>query len=106
MDYIVITTVQLHEADPLRSYSVFGRKVGIFRSKDGGYYGLETNCKHQGADLLKGTVDRGVVTCPRHNWRYDLTTGQCLSNDSPPLRRYEVLVEGDSIKIAPFPCDS
>lgn len=101
MEYIVISTVQAFEAEPLKTYLLFGRKIGLFRRSDGTYYGLETNCKHQGADLLKGTIDGSVVTCPRHNWRYDLVSGKCLSNDSPSLRRYEVLLDGDVLKIAP-----
>lgn len=105
MEYIRVATIESHESQPLKSYSVFGRKVGIFRREDGSYYGIETNCKHQGADLLTGLIEGSVVTCPRHKWRYDLLTGQCLSNDSPPLRQYEVVVDGDSLKIAIQPLD-
>lgn len=100
MHYITIATIDAYEANPLRSYSLFGRKFGIFRSEDGGYYGLETNCKHQGADLLQGRIVGTIVTCPWHDWRYDLSTGECLDNDSPSLRRYEILVDGQTLKIA------
>lgn len=105
MEYVVVATVQSHEAEPMKSYSLFGRKVGIFRRADGSYYGMETSCKHQGADLLTGTIEGNIVTCPRHKWRYDLITGQCLSNSSAPLRHYDVLVEDDCLKIACFPID-
>ncbi len=100
MEYIFITTIQEYESEPQHSYALFGRKIGIFRRKDGSYYGLETNCKHQGADLLTGTVEDGVATCPRHDWCYDLETGRCLSNASPALREYQVLVDGGRLKIS------
>lgn len=105
MNFIRITTVREYHAGPLQSYAVLGKKIGIFQNDDGGYYALETNCKHHGADLLAGTIAGNIVTCPRHDWRYDLRTGQCLSNDSPRLRRYDVIVSGENLMMATVPCE-
>lgn len=99
-EYISITTVQEYLSRPLHSYRILGRRIGIFTDEDGSYYALETSCKHQGADLLAGEVRDAVAICPRHQWRYDLRSGECLSHPSPPLRRYAVIADGETLKMA------
>lgn len=80
--------------------SVLGKKVGIF-SRAGQIYALQMSCKHQGADLSKGRFERGEVTCPRHGWRYDLTTGECLEpSHGAPLRFHDVEIVDDQVMIS------
>lgn len=84
--------------------SLLGKKVGVFLQGDE-IRALEMSCKHQGADLSKGRVDNGQVTCPRHGWRYDLETGQCLDpSDGAPLRFHEVKVEGEQVWVSLRAC--
>ena len=104
-EYISITTVQEHRARPLQSYRVLGRRFAIFQEEHGAYYAIETNCKHQGADLLTGEIRDNIAICPRHQWQYDLRSGICLTHESPPLRRYAVIVVGDVLKMAVAPFD-
>jgi len=99
-EYISITTVQEHLSRPLKSYRIFGRRIGIFKDEDGRYYAIETSCKHQGADLLAGEVRGSIAVCHRHQWQYDLRSGECLTHQSPPLRRFDVIVVGDMLKVA------
>ena len=75
------------------------------QKKDGSFYAIETGCKHQGADLLKGKIESGTATCPRHDWEYDLETGECINHDSPKLRQYALKIEGNDIKISLTPMD-
>jgi nitrite reductase/ring-hydroxylating ferredoxin subunit len=56
-------------------------------------HGIEADCKHMRASLAKGTVCDGVITCPWHGWRYDIESGQCLTNDKFILRKYKVEVD-------------
>lgn len=58
MQYIFVTTVQAYDSEPLKSYSLFGRKIGISRSGAGSYYGLEINCKEHGADQISASISR------------------------------------------------
>jgi len=43
-------------------------------------------CPHAGEDLAYATVMDGVVECPRHHWRWDAKTGECLSGGDTRLR--------------------
>ncbi len=83
--------------------SLLGKKVGIFlRGEE--IYALQMSCKHQGADLSKGRVTQGIVTCPRHGWRYDLQTGECVEPENgAPLRFHEVKLDGPQVWVSIHP---
>ena len=88
---------------PMKSVRIMGKPVAVFRRSDGTFFSREMACKHQGADLTQSKVTGNRVTCVRHGWQYDLTTGQCINRDSPPLREHEVTVEEDALFVALFP---
>ena len=70
--------------------SLLGRHVAIFRRSDGSLAASEANCRHQNADLSAGTCEGDIVTCPRHGWRYNLDTGECLTEPWARLRTFRV----------------
>jgi nitrite reductase/ring-hydroxylating ferredoxin subunit len=89
---------------------VAGKPVAVFRraaapagDPAAGLFAREMACKHQNADLTRGTIAGGQVTCPRHGWRYDLATGACLDHDALPLRAHEVVVEDGWVFVALTP---
>lgn len=105
MEYLKLAAVTDFDATRIRSYSLFGKKVAIMRLEDGSFQAIEAACKHQGADLTKGEINGNVVTCPRHQWQYDLLSGECLNHDSLPLRRYDLKIEEDNIFVSLRPID-
>src|SRR5258706_7380464 len=38
---------------------------------------LADACPHEGYPLSQGLVRDGVLTCKWHNWKFDLTSGEC-----------------------------
>ncbi len=80
--------------------SVLGKKIGVFlRGEE--IVALQMSCKHQGADLSKGKISQGIVTCPRHGWRYDLTTGECVEpGNGAPLRFHDVKIVGPQVWVS------
>lgn len=45
-------------------------------------YEFQRYCPHAGEDLAGVSVTRdGKITCPRHGWCWDLTTGKCTGGD-------------------------
>jgi len=86
-----------------KTVSLMGKKVGVFQDADGSVRAIEVTCKHQGADLTQGEIDGDEVTCPRHGWRYDLRSGDCLSPGGPSLRRHAVEIRGDEIHVSLTP---
>ena len=52
----------------------------------GGYI-MERACPHRQADLsVFGEIEDGVLICTLHGWRFDLTTGECLTATDRRLR--------------------
>lgn len=86
-----------------RGYTLLGRRVAIFREADGTFYASEVSCKHQNADLLTGQIEGDIVTCPRHHWKYNLKTGECLTHNSARLRRHALKIEGEDIYVSLSP---
>ena len=80
--------------------TLLGRAVRFWQNEQGEWQAMEMVCRHQNGDLSQGQRDGGVVTCPRHGWRYDLTTGECLTEAWAGLRRYEVRVEGGELFVS------
>lgn len=75
---------------------VLARRVAVFRL-DGQLYAIEADCKHMKASLVGGRIEGTVITCPAHGWRYDITTGECLTEPWARLRQYETKVNGGVI---------
>ncbi len=99
MTYIKVAKVEEFENKYLKSLSILGKKIGIIKREDGSFYAIEVGCKHQGADITKGKIKNDIAICPRHKWQYNLETGECLNHKSPKLRKYDLKIIGDDIKI-------
>lgn len=56
-------------------------------------------CSHLGVPLDAGSVDQGVLTCPYHHFRYQLTTGDCLTAPEMPLQAFPVQVRGGQVYV-------
>jgi len=50
---------------------------------DGAVYAISGKCVHMACPLFTGKLEGYVITCPCHDWRFDIRTGQFL--DAPEL---------------------
>lgn len=105
MDYVKIARTADFISIRIKSYMILGKKVALLRLDDGSFLAIEASCKHQGADLTTGEICGTVATCPRHQWMYDLISGECLNHDSLPLRKYGLQIDGENILVSLRPLD-
>ncbi|HZL70832.1 MAG TPA: Rieske (2Fe-2S) protein, partial [Planctomycetota bacterium] len=63
----------------------------------GAIHATENRCPHAGGPLGEGELEGSIVTCPLHQWRFDVTTGQCQHLPPVKLKRYDVKVENGEI---------
>jgi 3-phenylpropionate/trans-cinnamate dioxygenase ferredoxin subunit len=74
----------------------------IYRTSDGKFYATEGFCTHAQVHLAGGLVMDNLIECPKHNGRFDFTTGQakgapvCVN-----LKTYPVKVEAGEVFIQP-----
>ena len=82
--------------------------VKILVANVGGvFYAMANPCTHDGGDLSAGTLEGGVVTCPRHGSKFDVRTGKSVSGSKfmgvrskvVDSKVFEVRVEGDDVLV-------
>jgi 3-phenylpropionate/trans-cinnamate dioxygenase ferredoxin subunit len=90
-DRAVIGRVEDFPASGRKLVEVNGREIGVFRV-DGKFHAVLNRCPHLGGPLCFGQIvnpvsssgpgdvridqTRSLLTCPWHNWEFDLATGQ------------------------------
>ena len=57
----------------------------------------ENACPHSGGNLSAGELNGCEVTCPMHNWTFDLKLGRCVGTDDVFLTRYACKLQGDAL---------
>lgn len=73
--------------------------VAVFRTADDRVFALDDRCPHKGGPLSEGIVHGTAVTCPLHNWVFDLNTGHAQGADDGAVGTYAVRVQGGRILI-------
>ena len=82
------------------SFAVHDTVVAVFHRPDG-WFAIDSACTHEDGPLEEGTVDGTVVTCPYHDWRFDLRDGACLSANDRAVGCYPVQIKGDVVWVGP-----
>ena len=95
-----VTVAKADELQPGQGMvaEVAGKEIALF-NVGGTVYALNNTCVHRGGPLGEGDLDGEVVSCPWHNWEYNVTTGACLTNPSACVATFPVVVEGNEIKV-------
>ncbi|MCH7697742.1 MAG: chlorite dismutase family protein [Chloroflexi bacterium] len=85
---------------------VGGEQVALF-NVGGTLYAIGNRCSHANGPLADGKVEGRTVTCPYHNSKFDLATGEPLQEPAQQaVPTYQVKVEIGSILIARQPVES
>ncbi|MDS9469077.1 nitrite reductase small subunit NirD [Paracoccus sp. MBLB3053] len=74
--------------------------VAVFRTADDRVFALEDRCPHKGGPLSEGIVHGDRVTCPLHNWVFDMNSGEAQGADTGMVRTYPIRVEHGRVLIS------
>jgi nitrite reductase/ring-hydroxylating ferredoxin subunit/alkylhydroperoxidase/carboxymuconolactone decarboxylase family protein YurZ len=69
-----------------------GRAVFVHRDAQG-FHVYDSRCPHQTTNIPHLALQGTRLTCPKHEWAFDITTGQCVDKGDEPLRRRETKIE-------------
>jgi nitrite reductase/ring-hydroxylating ferredoxin subunit/alkylhydroperoxidase/carboxymuconolactone decarboxylase family protein YurZ len=65
-----------------------GRNVFIYRSGEiCNVY--DSRCPHQVTDIPHLALEGKQLTCPKHKWAFDVSTGECVAKGTRPLRQFD-----------------
>lgn len=68
-------------------------KIAVFRTAADEVFAIKDACPHKGGPLSQGIVHGTSVTCPLHNWKIDLASGEALGPDEGCTNTYSTKVE-------------
>ncbi|MAU52182.1 MAG: nitrite reductase (NAD(P)H) small subunit [Roseovarius sp.] len=86
---------------PLRGARLVKTRAGcvaVFRTGAAQVFAASNACPHKGGPLSEGIVHGTRVTCPLHNWVFDLETGTALGEEAR-ITTYPVRIENGRILI-------
>lgn len=91
-DWVEIGRIEQIPVRGARCVNTPAGKIAVFRTAENQVYAVENRCPHKGGPLSEGIVHGGSVTCPLHNWVFDLATGEAQGADEGQVRTFAVNV--------------
>lgn len=74
-----------------------GRSIFIYRSGDA-YTVYDSRCPHQVTNIPHLALSGTRLTCPKHQWAFDVTTGECVEKGTRPLNQFESRIENGRLQ--------
>ncbi len=92
-DWTAIATLEEIPRLGARKLQTGGVEIAVFRTSDDRVFALRDHCPHRGGPLSQGIVHGQTVSCPLHNWKIDLQSGEAQGPDQGCVHTYDVKVE-------------
>ncbi len=73
--------------------------IAVFRTDVATVFATSNVCPHKQGPLNEGIVHGNKVTCPLHNWVFDLETGEAQGADEGRIETYSARVEDGRVLI-------
>ena len=72
--------------------------VAILKHKDS-YFAFDNRCPHRGSSLYMGNIKNNFISCPMHNWQFNLSSGSCLKNEMIKMKTFKIIILKESLVI-------
>jgi nitrite reductase/ring-hydroxylating ferredoxin subunit len=69
-----------------------GRGLFVYRHAKG-FRVYDSRCPHQTTNIPHLALEGTTLTCPKHQWVFDIRTGDCIKKGTSPLRQWECKVD-------------
>ena len=77
-------------------FEVDGRHLFTYRKGDD-ITVYDSRCPHQVTDIPHLSLEGKTLTCPKHEWAFNIETGECIAKGKRPLNRFEHKIENDRL---------
>ena len=71
--------------------------IAVFRNNSDEVFAMRDECPHKKGPLSQGIVHGNTVTCPLHNWKIDLASGEALGPDEGCTNTFPVKIEDGKV---------
>ena len=75
-----------------------GRGLFIYRNGDT-LRVYDSRCPHQVTNIPHLALEGTRLTCPKHHWVFDITTGECVEVGNRPLRQFEHRLQDGRLQV-------
>lgn len=65
-----------------------GRGLFVYRENKT-FQVYDSHCPHQSTDITQLAVEGTTLTCPKHQWQFDVKSGDCIKKGNTGLKRIE-----------------
>ena len=77
--------------------------IAVFRTGNDEVFAVRDECPHKQGPLSQGIVSGKRVTCPLHDWKINLDSGQAVAPDEGCAATYPIKMDGDKILLSITP---
>ncbi len=77
-------------------YEIDGRHLFTYRKGDD-LKVYDSRCPHQVTDIPHLSLEGRTLTCPKHEWAFDIESGECTAKGNRPLRQFEHKIENGRV---------
>ena len=93
-NWIEVCNVGEIEKEDVLRFDLDDRTFAVYRTAEDTYHATDGFCTHANVHLSGGFVMDHIIECPKHNGRFDFTTGQAKGAPAcVDLKIYPVKVE-------------
>ena len=86
--------------DDVVCVEVEGVKIAIVRTADNQVFAVDSQCTHGRASLADGYVEGLEIECPKHNGRFNVSTGAAVASPARmPIQTYPCRISGDCVEV-------
>jgi len=101
MEYVHVLALHELPEQGFKPVDVNGTSILVGRI-NGQPFAFLDRCPHAGAPLRFGKLRGGELTCTRHGWTFDVSTGEALpSHPAYRLVQCPIKIDGTSVLIIP-----
>jgi nitrite reductase (NADH) small subunit len=99
-NWVKVTRLDAIPALGARVLEMNGMKIAIFRNNSNQVFALKDECPHKKGPLSQGIVHGNTVTCPLHNWKISLESGEAVAPDEGCTNHFATKIEDGDIYIS------
>lgn len=97
-DFIAVANRDELRPGECKVVSANGTDLALY-NVDGRFYATENRCPHRGGPLGDGDLDGNIVTCPWHEWQFNVRSGENVKYPNSDLQTFEVKTDGETVRI-------
>ena len=66
---------------------------------DGQIRVYDSRCPHQITNIPQLALKGNILTCPKHNWKFDIRSGECIEKGDRPLCQFDHKIENGRLLV-------